>query len=52
MKVGLGLGSNVGDRLQHLQQAIAEVRAKSKTNFHDNPPRSPIRLRDPSLRSG
>jgi 2-amino-4-hydroxy-6-hydroxymethyldihydropteridine diphosphokinase len=34
MKVGLGLGSNVGERLQHLQQAKAYLLSLSKEAWH------------------
>jgi 2-amino-4-hydroxy-6-hydroxymethyldihydropteridine diphosphokinase len=34
MKVGLGLGSNLGDRLQHLQQAKAYLLSLSKEAWH------------------
>jgi 2-amino-4-hydroxy-6-hydroxymethyldihydropteridine diphosphokinase len=34
MKVGLGLGSNLGDRLQHLQQARAYLLSLSPEQWH------------------
>jgi 2-amino-4-hydroxy-6-hydroxymethyldihydropteridine diphosphokinase len=34
MKVGLGLGSNLGDRLQHLQQAKAYLLSLSPEGWH------------------
>ncbi len=34
MKVGFGLGSNLGDRLQHLQQAKAYLLSLSKEAWH------------------
>lgn len=34
MKVGLGLGSNVGDRLRHLQQAKAYLLSLSTEQWH------------------